>query len=135
MTRQEIISDIQQTLGSTPDWLTNFPDQILEHIWKSVKDFQLGQTTIPNKYKELVGLGVAAQMQCPYCIYFHSEVAKMWGATEHEIQEALSTALLTAGISTYVAGSGYDIQKFKQETDRIIQYAKSQAQQPQRKAA
>jgi alkylhydroperoxidase/carboxymuconolactone decarboxylase family protein YurZ len=64
--------DIEQVLGSVPEWLTSFPDQMQEHLWMTVKGFQLGETTMPNKYKELIGLAVAAQMQCPYCIYFHT---------------------------------------------------------------
>lgn len=134
MTRQQIISDMQQTLGVSPDWLTGFPDQLLQHVWESVKNFQLGQTAIPNKYKELIGLGVASQMQCSYCIYFHTEAARMWGASDEEIKEATSMAMMTAGLSTDIAGTGYDRNKFKQETDRIIQHAKSQAQM-QRRAA
>ena len=135
MTRQEVISNIRQTLGSSPDWLTQFPDQLLEHVWDSVRDFQLGQTTIPNKYKELMGLGVAAQMQCPYCVYFHTEAAKFWGASETEIQEALSMAMLTAGLSSYIAGSGYDVSKFKQETDQVLEYVRSQTKGKAQRAA
>lgn len=129
MTRQEIIQDIQQTVGSSPDFLTNFPDQMLEHVWGYIKGFQLAETTIPNKYKELMGLGVASQMQCPYCIYFHTEAAKFWGATETEIREALTMAMGTAGLSTYIAGTGYDTDRFKQETDRILDHVRQQAQQ------
>lgn len=126
---------MQQALGSTPDFLTQFPDQLLEHVWDSVRDFQLGQTTIPNKYKELMGLAVAAQMQCPYCVYFHTEAAKFWGASETEIHEALSMSMLTAGLSSYIAGSGYDVGKFKQETDRVLEHVKSQSKQRSQRAA
>ena len=122
MNRQKIISNISQTLGSSPDYLTHFPDQLLEHVWLSIRDFQLGQTTIPNKYKELMGLAVAAQMQCPYCVYFHREAAKFWGASETEIEEALSMAMLTSGLSSYIAGSAYDLNQFRQETDRILEF-------------
>ncbi|MHB1133798.1 MAG: carboxymuconolactone decarboxylase family protein [Chloroflexota bacterium] len=135
MTRDEIVANIRQTLGSSPDWLTQFPDQILEHIWASVRDFQLGQTAIPNKYKELMGLAVAAQMQCAYCVYFHREAAKFWGASETEIEEALAMALMTAGLSSYIAGSGYDLNKFKQETDTVLEYVKAQSQQQKQRVA
>ena len=127
MTRQEIIDDIQRTVGSSPDFLTSFPDQMLEHVWGYLKGFQLAETTIPNKYKELIGLGVAAQMQCQYCIYFHTEAAKFWGATQTEIWEALTMAMGTAGLSTYIAGTGYDVARFRQETDRILEYVRQQA--------
>jgi hypothetical protein len=50
-----------------------------------------------------------------------------------EIKETLGMALWTAGASTYIAGSGYPLDKFKQETDTIIRHV--QSQMAQKKAA
>lgn len=125
MTKQEIIADVKQTLGTVPDWMMSVPDHVLEHEWTIIKNFQLAETVIPNKYKELIGLGVAAQMQCPYCIHFHTEAAKLWGASDEEIKEALEMAKHTAGWSTYIAGTEYDLNKFKQETASIVKYVTS----------
>ncbi len=124
MTRQEILADITTTLGLVPEWIASMPDHVLEHEWSILKTVQLGESVIPNKYKELMGLGVAAVIQCPYCIHFHTEAARLWGATEEEIQEALMMAKLTAGWSTYISGTQYDVQKFKQETASIVRHVK-----------
>jgi AhpD family alkylhydroperoxidase len=50
------------------------------------------KTLIPNKYKELLMLAVHAETRCRYCTLFHTEVARMFGATDEEIQEAVHLA-------------------------------------------
>ncbi len=126
MTRAEVLADVRQTLGTVPEWITNVPDHVLEHEWSILKNFQLGETKIPNKYKELIGLGVAATLECPYCINFHKEAAKFWGATDEEVTESLLMAKLTAGWSTYISGTEYSLDKFKKETAAIIEHVKNQ---------
>ena len=44
----------------------------------------------PPKYRELLQLAVAAQIPCQYCIYFHTSVAKAFGATDEDIHEAIA---------------------------------------------
>jgi AhpD family alkylhydroperoxidase len=53
---------------------------------------------IPQKYRELIALGVALTTQCPYCLDVHSANAKKAGATREEVAEvAFITAALRAG--------------------------------------
>lgn len=53
---------------------------------------------IPQKYRELIALGVALTTQCPYCLDVHTANAKKAGATREEIAEvAFITAALRAG--------------------------------------
>src|ERR1043165_4072649 len=49
-------------------------------------------------------LAVAAATPCEYCIYFHTEAAKLNGATDQEIQEAVAMAGLTRLGSTVLNG-------------------------------
>ena len=58
-------------------------------------------TALPGKYKELTALAVAAQIPCEYCIYAHTEFAKLNGATEAEISEAVAMGALTRKWSTW----------------------------------
>jgi AhpD family alkylhydroperoxidase len=48
--------------------------------------------TIPQKYRELIALGVALTTQCPYCLDVHSAAAKKAGATREEIAETVTVA-------------------------------------------
>ena len=52
------------------------PPTLLEGFWSTMRDFQLAETTIPNKYKELIGLAVSGATRCKYCTLFHAEAAK-----------------------------------------------------------
>jgi AhpD family alkylhydroperoxidase len=53
---------------------------------------------IPQKYRELIALGVALTTQCPYCLDVHSAAAKRAGATREEIAETVTiAAALRAG--------------------------------------
>jgi AhpD family alkylhydroperoxidase len=63
----------------------------------------IGRTdgTIPRKYRELIAVGVAVAVQCPYCIEAHARGAKAAGATREEIVEATFVAsAIRAGAAT-----------------------------------
>jgi AhpD family alkylhydroperoxidase len=72
--------DISETLGQVPEWMREMPEQGLSGFWSLMKDFYLAETAIPNKYKELIGLGVSGAIRCRYCALFHTEAAKLFGA-------------------------------------------------------
>ena len=57
------------------------------------------------KAKQLIALGVAAQIPCPYCVYAHTKAAKAAGATDAQIKEAIATAALVRFNSTILNGS------------------------------
>src|SRR5512138_1302888 len=100
--KAEIRTEIEKTFGKVPSWVAEMPDSALEGFWSTMRDFQLAETAIPNKYKELIGLGVAGATRCKYCALFHTEAAKLFGATDEEIAEASMMAALTMGASTFV---------------------------------
>ena len=128
MTREEIFNDIRNTFGLVPTFFTHVPEATLANDWATFKSLQLSETAIPLKYKELIGLAVAAQMQCPYCLFFHREVARFFGATDAEIDEAARCGMQTAGWSTFIAGSGQDLEQFKKELLAGLEYARKQQQ-------
>ena len=56
---------------------------------------------IPRKYRELIAVGVACAIQCPFCIEAHAKGAKAAGATREEIVEAtLVASAIRAGAAT-----------------------------------
>ena len=75
---------------------------------------------LDGKTKELIGLAVAAQIPCEYCIYYHTKAAKADGATDAQIKEAVASAALVRKWSTMLNGSSYDRQKFQQQVDSIF---------------
>ncbi|MDB4962084.1 MAG: alkylhydroperoxidase like protein AhpD family [Myxococcales bacterium] len=128
MTAQETMRDIETTFGFMPQWLRAVPSSMLPAFWMELKGFQMSsETRLDMKTKELIGLGVAAQIPCDYCVSFHTEAARMHGASAEEIQEAIGMAALTRQASTILNGSQIDKAQFRKDTDRIMRRAKQQA--------
>src|SRR5712691_2197668 len=93
---QAVYRDIEQTLGLVPGFFKQFPEIGIAGAWAEFKSVQLNpKTALNGKTKELIGLAVAAQIPCHYCIYFHTAAAKLNGATDTEIREAVAMAAIT----------------------------------------
>ncbi len=122
--------EIEQTLGLVPEWIKQMPEGGAEGFWATSRDFWLAETAIPNKYKELVGLAVSGATRCHYCALFHTEAARMFGATDEEIAEASMMGALTMMGSTFINAQQIDHEQFKQETRDIIEYVKAHATKP-----
>jgi AhpD family alkylhydroperoxidase len=129
MNRKEVYSDIEQVFGIVPSFFKSVPDSVLEMEWNLFKKTQLEESPIPAKYKELIGLGIASATKCRYCTFYHTEAAKMFGATEEEIQDALLFAKANTGWSTFINGTQQDFEQFRQEILDSIEYAKQHMQQ------
>lgn len=121
MTREEVYKDVEATFGLVPTFLKLVPDETLELEWNLMKQVQLAEGAIPNKYRELIGLGIAATAKCKYCAFFHTEIAKLFGATDQEIEEAVHYAKSSAGWSTYINGLQLDFEQFKSEILQICE--------------
>jgi hypothetical protein len=65
MARQDILNEIQQTLGAVPAWLGGIPDPQLEHQWGLIR-WLLSDTALSGRDKALVAFGAAAAVHCPY---------------------------------------------------------------------
>jgi AhpD family alkylhydroperoxidase len=120
------LADIKGTLGFVPGFLSVFPEEGLPGAWDEFKSVQLNrQSAIPPKYKELIGLGVAAQIPCEYCVYFHTRAAKANGATDREIREAVGMAAIVRHWSTYLNGAQIDEPGFRSELEQVIANVKA----------
>lgn len=124
MTRKEVFKEIEQTLGIVPSFFKLVPDRSLEIEWKLFKTLQLEESPIPNKYKELIGVAISAVTKCKYCSFFHTEVAKLFGASDAEIEDAVHYAKSSAGWSAYLNGMQVDFNSFKKELLESTSYIK-----------
>jgi len=120
--------DMEFTLGLVPTFMKRFPESGIVAAWREFKSVQLNpKTTLTGKEKELIGLAVAAQVPCQYCVVFHTEAAKLNGATDQEIREAVAMAAITRHWSTVLNGSLIDETLFRKEVDQVISNAKKAA--------
>ena len=126
MNRTQVYAQNEQQLGLVPTFFKLLPDATLELEWQLMQRVQMDEGAIPNKYRELIGVGIAATTKCAYCIYFHTQMAKLHGATDAEIEDAVHFAKSSAGWSTYLNGMQLDQTQFKKEIDRACDYVRSQ---------
>jgi len=122
------MQDMQQTLGYVPEFLRKFPAEGIAGAWKEMRDVVMSPATaIPAKYKTLIGIAVASQIPCRYCLAADGEFAKLEGTTEREVIEAVAMAAITRHWSTYLNGVETDEAQFKRDVDRMVKAAKKQA--------
>ena len=89
------------------------------------KRMELGQTLIPNKYTDLTGVGLHAETRCHYCTLLQIEAARLFEATDEEVQEAVHYAKTSLGWNAYINGMREDYDGFAAELAQIGQYLQS----------
>jgi AhpD family alkylhydroperoxidase len=130
---QAAYRDIEKTLGMVPGFFKQFPAAGIAGAWAEFKTVQLNPNTkLDGKTKELLGLAVAAQIPCQYCVYFHTAAAKANGATDQEIREAVAMAAIVRHWSTVLNGVQVDLAEFKRETDTVLRLAAEKAKSASR---
>lgn len=124
--------DIEATLGQVPTMFKVFPEIGIAGAWAEFKSMQLNpDSKLDGKTKELLGLAVSAQIPCQYCVYFHTAAAKLNGATDEEIREAVAMASIVRHWSTVLNGMQVDEATFRKETDDILARAAEMAKKAQ----
>jgi len=124
----EVRAEVEKAFGFVPSFLLTVPPTAAASWWRQMADFQLSdKTALDGKVKELIGLGVSAQIPCHYCVLFHTEAARLNGASEQELQEAIFMAALTREGSTILNGAQLDEQTFDKELREIVSYIKANA--------
>jgi AhpD family alkylhydroperoxidase len=118
----ETLKDIKKTFGFVPGFMKGLPQDVLIHDWPLMKKYTLGESKVPAKYRELMGLAVAANIKCPYCQLFHKSVAQMYGATPEEFAEIAFLASYTSRWSSMIHAQHYDYDTFAKETQQIGEY-------------
>jgi len=112
------LAEMKEMLGGVPAEMRLYPESARAAGWAMMKSTDLNKkTALPSKVRELIGLAVAAQIPCRYCVYYHMLAAKVAGASQEEIREAVHQASLTRHWSTVLYGNQYDLEVYKSETD------------------
>ena len=115
------LKEVEAAVGFVPAFIKAIPESVLPGMWDQLKSLQMNpRTALDNRTKELIGLAVASQIPCEFCIYFHTRAAKANGATDQMIAEAVGMAALTREGSTLLHGTQQDLAQFKRDVDRIF---------------
>lgn len=121
-------AEMKAGLGTVPVMMKVYPDHMRASAWEWFKASQSSDGPIPAKYSELMSLAVASQIPCDYCVYAHTTMAKMLGATDAEIQGAVASAANTRHWSTVLNGADIPLEEFKEEWDDILEHIKEQSE-------
>jgi AhpD family alkylhydroperoxidase len=111
-------ADIAATLGPNAIELMVLPEAFIASTWAQNRAWLIdNRATIPPKYRALIGLAVSSQIPCDYCIYADTTDARLFGATDEEIKEAIMFAAMTRAGSTIMNGNMVDMEEFKAAID------------------
>src|SRR5690349_19644387 len=117
--------EIKATVGYVPLILSVVPDRALPGLWLELKGLALNpKSALPPKIKDAIGLAVASQIPCKYCVYAHTQFMLAEGASAEEVQEAIMVAALDRHWSTIFNGMALDEGKFKADIARFVETAK-----------
>lgn len=130
MNRTQVNQEIQQTFGFVPSFFNVVPEDALESEWRLFKRDEMTEGPVPLKYRHLIGLSVAATIKCKYCLFYQTEMAKLNGATDAEIEDALRYTKCTVGWSAYLSGLQTDFDTFRKEVTQACEHVKSMSKQP-----
>jgi len=120
---QQAKEEIKNTLGIVPSFFESVPKNVMPGMWAYFKSTTLNpDNVIPPKYRELMQLSIASQIPCDYCVFFHTESAKAYGASEAEIQEAIVHGTSTRAWSMIIQGNQVDMDEFKDEYKEMMSY-------------
>jgi len=115
-----VYKDVQQTFGFVPEFMKRFPPEALPGAWITMRDVEMNPTTaLPGKVKDLIGLAVSAQIPCRYCVIADTEFARLDGATDREIAEAVTTGAMARQYITLVEGMQVDEKAYKRDWERL----------------
>lgn len=116
MSAEATYGEVQSTLGSVPTFVKLFPKSAVAGAWAEERDLELSdKTALSPKEKALIGLAVAAQIPCQYCVWLDTKSARSAGASQEEIAEAVAMSGLTRHWSTFFNGMQIDFDQFKTE--------------------
>jgi AhpD family alkylhydroperoxidase len=104
-----------------PEFLRRVPAAALPGAWRELKDVRLSpKTRIAGKEKALIALGVASQTSSRSCVAAEVAFAKLAGATDAEMAEAVGMAAITRNMSTLLNGLQVDEGAFVRDIDRLV---------------
>ncbi len=83
------------------------------------------ESAIPAKYREFIGLAVAANIKCPHRSLMHMTMATSYRAKDKEIVEVAFVASYMARWSAILHALQYNYDTFVKEVHKLSEYAKT----------
>jgi alkylhydroperoxidase/carboxymuconolactone decarboxylase family protein YurZ len=126
MSREEIYRELEKNMGEVPRFFRELSDTSLQIEYETMKIGRTHKSVVPQKYLELVGLGVSAAQSSRLGVLWHREMAKAYGATDAEIQETLYFSKVSVGWTAFIEGLDYDYGDYRKEVENIAKRMREQ---------
>jgi AhpD family alkylhydroperoxidase len=120
MTADEARAAAREAFGVELPDIVNYPDSMVAGAWAWMQDVEDGQGALDVKTMQLIGLAVAAQIPCDYCIHYHRQAATAAGASEQELAEAAAMAGYVRNWSTVLYGTEADVDAYHAMVDGLF---------------
>ena len=87
MKAEQVNGEFQNFLGLFPSAITHTatPMELTGQLYEKP---QVQAGSHYGKLRELIGIALSALSSCPHCAFYHTELARVNGATEGEIDDA-----------------------------------------------
>lgn len=127
MERSQVYNEIRDAWGQVPELFELLPDDVLALEWELIQQVQF-EGALPGKYRELVGLGIATASHCRPCAILHTALARVFGATDAEIDETIRYAGMAGRHGEALDRLTLDIDDatFRSEVARICDFVRAQ---------
>lgn len=122
MGRDEVDREMKELAGTSMAVLDQVPDEVVDAEWQLLKWSLFDETLIPNRYRALIAVAVAAVLRCRYAIRLHTEMARVHGASEAEIAASVHHASLVSAWSARMNGVEVDAAEFAAEVERVVSH-------------
>ncbi len=130
VSRATVHQEMRERFGRLLPFFDRVPDEFVDAEWDLMKRLHLGETLIPNRYKELIGVAVAAASRCRYGSVLHAELARLHGASDAEIEEAVHYTKLVTGWSLLMNGLRVDEGRFEDGVLGAVRFASGERSEP-----
>lgn len=115
-----VLRDAEQSFGFVPEFVKRFPPEALPGAWLSFRNVEMNPSSaLPGKVKSLISLAVSAQIPCKYCVIADTEFARLDGATDREIAEAVAAGAMARQYITLVEGLQVDEKTYRRDWERM----------------
>ena len=120
MGREAVDAEMKELAGTVMTVLDQVPDEVIEPEWRLLKWSLFDETLIPNRYRALIAVAVAAVLRCRYAVRLHTEMARIHGASEAEIAASVHHATLVSAWSARMNGVDISAADFAAELERLV---------------
>ena len=115
-TREAVNAEITAMFGGVPTCMNQVADAAVVGLWRQTKELGFSDSTaLDPQTKALISLAVGAQIPCQYCVWLDTNAARMFGANDQEIAEAVAIAGHTRNMSAIFYGLQTDFDVLKAE--------------------